>query len=115
MMSLPDTARHYPYTFAAWQSLLEEDFALTEQEVKRSLRLVRYGGVVITVTVFVTLLAFAVVTGSAIGGATGTSLTGNTINSLLPYILGLTVMAAVLSIILFFAYRAYLMGRVQRA
>jgi carbon starvation protein CstA len=88
---------------------------MTEQEVQRSLRLVRYGGVVITVTVFVTLLAFAIVTSGAIGGATGISITGSTLNSLLPYIIGLTIAAAVLSVVLFFAYRAYLMGRVQRA
>jgi hypothetical protein len=87
---------------------------MTEQEMKRSLSLVRYGGVVITVTVFVALLAFAIVTSGAIGAQMGTSLTGATISSMLPYIIGLTVAAAVLSVLMYFGYRAYLMGRSQR-
>jgi carbon starvation protein CstA len=83
---------------------------MTEAEVKRSLNLIRYGGVVITVTVFVVLLAFALVVGNAIDP----SLAGKTFNSLLPYIIGFTVLAAVLSIALFFGYRAYLMGRMKQ-
>ena len=83
---------------------------MTEAEVKRALNLVRYGGVVITVTVFVALLAFALIVGNAIDP----SLAGPTFNALLPYTIGFTVMAAVLSIILYFGYRAYLMGRMTK-
>jgi hypothetical protein len=81
---------------------------MTEAEVQRGLRLVRYGGVVITVTVFVALLAFALVTGNALGAS------GLTLNSLLPYILVITVLAAILSVALYFGYRAYLMGKLKR-
>ena len=81
---------------------------MTEAEVQRGLRLVRYGGIVITVTVFVILLAFAVVTGNAIPGASGA-----TFNSLLPYIIGFTVLSAILSVVLYFAYRAYLNGKMK--
>jgi hypothetical protein len=87
---------------------------MTQQEIKRALNLVRYGGVVITVTVFVALLAFAIVAGRAIDSTNaGVSATSSTFNSLLPYILGLTVVAAILSVVLFFAYRAYLMGKAK--
>jgi hypothetical protein len=80
---------------------------MTEAEVQRGLRLIRYGGIVITITVFVVLLAFALVTGNALGA------TGDTFNSLLPYIAGFTVLAAILSVVLYFGYRAYLMGRMK--
>jgi hypothetical protein len=83
---------------------------MTEAEVKRSLNLIRYGGVVITITVFVVLLAFALVVGNAIDP----SLSGRTFNALLPYIIGFTVFAAVLSAALWFGYRAYLMGRMKQ-
>ena len=87
---------------------------MTQQEIRRALNLVRYGGVVITVTVFVALLAFAIVVGRAIdAGNPGAGASSATFNSLLPYILILTVIAAVLSIILFFGYRAYLMSRAK--
>ena len=90
---------------------------MTEQEIKRALNLVRYGGVVVTVTVFVALLAFAIVAGRAIdaNNPTGSAATSAAFGSLLPYILILTVIAAVLSVILYFAYRAYLKGRAAKA
>jgi hypothetical protein len=89
---------------------------MTEQEtIKRRLRLIRYGGVVITVTVFVVLLVFAFMVGQqfdlntpGIGGATGAS-----INALLVYIIGFTVFAAALSILVYFGYRAYLTRRTK--
>jgi hypothetical protein len=83
---------------------------MTEAEVKRALNLVRYGGVVITITVFVAMAAFALIVGNAIDP----SATGLSFNQLLPYTIGFTIMAAVLSIILYFGYRAYLMGRMTK-
>jgi Mn2+/Fe2+ NRAMP family transporter len=86
------------------------EFFMTDQEVQRSLRLVRYGGVVITVTVFIVLLAFALVAGQAIDrtNPTAGAATAATFNSFLPYIVGFTILAAVLSAALWFGYRAYL-------
>ncbi len=81
---------------------------MTEQEVTRGIRLVRYGGIVVTVTVFVVLVAFALVTGNAIAGVGGEIL-----NNMLPYIIGFTVFAAVLSAIVYFAYRAYLLNKLK--
>jgi hypothetical protein len=86
---------------------------MTETEVKRALNLVRYGGIVTTVIVFVALLAFSLVIGNALSQV-DPSATGLTFSALLPYTIGFTVLAAVLSIILFFAYRAYLMGRMTK-
>jgi hypothetical protein len=80
---------------------------MTEAELKRSLSLVRYGGIVITITVFIILLAFAMVTGGAFGAS------GAVVNSMLGYIIGFTVLAAILSAGLFFGYRAYLMGKMK--
>lgn len=80
---------------------------MTQAEVQRGLRLVRYGGVVITVTVFIALLAFALVAGNAFGAS------GLTLGSFLPYILIITVVAAILSVVLYFAYRAYLTGKMK--
>jgi hypothetical protein len=82
---------------------------MTEDEVRRRLNLIRYGGVVITVTVFVALLAFAIVIGNAMNNP------GIWINALLLYIIGFTIFAAVLSIVAWFAYRAVLMSRVTKA
>ena len=87
---------------------------MTEQEtIKRKLRLIRYGGVVVTVTVFVVLLAFAIMLGQQIDQQTGLQTTGSFFNSLLIYIIGFTVFAAVLSIVVYFAYRAFLMSRAK--
>jgi Mn2+/Fe2+ NRAMP family transporter len=88
---------------------------MTDQEVQRSLRLVRYGGVVITVTVFVVLLAFALVAGQAIDrtNPTAGAATSATFSSFLPYIVGFTIFAAILSVVLWFGYRAYLTGRAK--
>ncbi len=83
---------------------------MSEQETKRGLRLVRYGGVVVTVAVLTSLVAFAMMTGNAIGG-----LTGEGFNLMLPYIVGLTVLAAAISVIFYFVYRAYLMSRAKTA
>ncbi|MEP7289238.1 MAG: hypothetical protein ABI947_26095 [Chloroflexota bacterium] len=89
---------------------------MSELELKRSLSLVRYGGVVVTLMVFVILLVFALVVGTGIDKAVpGAAVTGMTLGSLFPYIIGLTILAGVLSIALFFGYRAYLMGRVSKA
>ena len=87
---------------------------MAEQDITRSLRLVRYGGIVITVTVFVVLLAFAFVIGNTIDQQTGSAVTGATISSMLPYIIGFTVLAAVLSVALYFGYRAYLTNRATK-
>lgn len=81
---------------------------MTEQEVKHSLNLVRYGGIVVTVVVFMALLGFSVVVGNALQGS-------NLLGSMLPYIIGFTVLAAILSVALYFAYRSYLMSRTSRA
>ncbi|HLY27376.1 MAG TPA: hypothetical protein VKQ72_13620 [Aggregatilineales bacterium] len=78
---------------------------MSEDQVKRGLRLVRYGGIVVTITTFVVLLAFAVMIGSA------SSSTGLALSSFLGYIVLFTVVAAVLSVVVYFAYRAYLMGK----
>ena len=83
---------------------------MSEQEIKRGLRLVRYGGVVVTVAVLTSLVAFAMMTGNAIGG-----LMGEGFNLMLPYIVGLTVLTAVISVIFYFVYRAYLMSRAKTA
>ena len=91
---------------------------MTQQDVQRGLNLIRYSGVVITLTVFVTMLAVSIVIGQSIDGATGvTNVTGWTFSALLPYTIGFTVMAAILSVIVYFGYRTYAMGRVpqQRA
>jgi hypothetical protein len=80
---------------------------MTEQEVQHSLRLVRYGGIVVTVIVLVVLIGFVAVAGGALGA------TGNVLSSMLGYIIGFTVFAAVLSVALYFGYRAYLMGRMK--
>jgi hypothetical protein len=85
---------------------------MTQQDVNRGLRLVRYGGIVITVTVFVFLLGFLLVIGTQIDAATGGGATGTTLSAGMPYLIGFTVLAAVLSVILYFAYRAYAMQRV---
>jgi carbon starvation protein CstA len=85
---------------------------MTEQEtIKRKLRLIRYGGVVVTVTVFVVLVAFAFMFGQQIDQQTGAQTAGAFFSSLLIYIIGFTVFAAVLSIVVYFAYRAFLMSR----
>ena len=79
---------------------------MTEQEIKRGLGLVRYGGIVITVVVFVILLGFALVTGSALGQ--------DVIGPMLIWIVGLTLLTAVLSIVVYFGYRQYLLGRAKK-
>ncbi len=79
---------------------------MTEQEVKRGLGLVRYGGIVITVVVFVVLLGFALVTGNALGK--------DVVGPMLIWIIGLTLLAAVLSIVVYFGYRQYLMSRLKK-
>jgi carbon starvation protein CstA len=87
---------------------------MTEQEtIKRKLRLIRYGGVVVTVTVLVVLLAFAFMVGQQLDQQTGFQTTGTIFSNLLIYIIGFTVFAAVLSIVVYFAYRAYLMSRAK--
>src|SRR5258708_29955099 len=48
-----------------------QEVIMSEQEIKRGLRLVRYGGVVVTVAVLTSLVAFAMMTGNAIGGLFG--------------------------------------------
>jgi hypothetical protein len=96
-------------------SSLHREVIMADQEITHRLRLVRYGGIVVTVTVFVFLLAFAVVVGTQIDAQTGASVTGGLLNSMLGYIIGFTVLAAILSVILYFVYRAYLMGRTVKA
>ena len=88
---------------------------MTEADVTRGLRLIRYGGLVVTITVFVVLFAFALIVPNAIDAQTGAGITGQIFGTLLPYILGLTVATAVLSVVLYFAYRMYATGRVKSA
>jgi hydrogenase/urease accessory protein HupE len=76
---------------------------VTEKDFKRSLNLIRYGGIVITVVVFVALLGFSLIVGNALGQ--------NLVSSMLGYIIGFTLATAVLSVVLYFVYRAYLTGR----
>src|SRR5258708_38493424 len=87
-----------------------QEVIMSEQEIKRGLRLVRYGGVVVTVAVLTSLVAFAMMTGNAIGG-----LMGEGFNLMLPYIVGLTALTAAISVIFYFVYRAYLMSRAKTA
>ena len=88
---------------------------MTAEEITHRLRLIRYGGIVVTVTVFVFLVAFAFVVGNQIDiNVPGASVTGPLFNSLLLYIIGFTILSAILSIVLYFAYRAYLQGRATK-
>ena len=82
---------------------------MTQEQLDRGLRLVRYGGVVVTVTVLVVLFAFMFVIGNSNG------ISGMTLSAGLPYIIGFTVLAAVLSVVLYFAYRMYGTQRLQKA
>ena len=86
---------------------------MTQEQFNRGLRLVRYGGVVITITVFIVLLAFMLIIGNSIDAATGGSTTGLTLSATFPYIIGFTVLAAVLSVVLYFGYRMYASRRMQ--
>ncbi len=85
---------------------------MAEQDITHRLRLIRYGGIVVTVTVFIVLIAFAFVVGNQIdSNVPGAAVTGSLFSSLLLYIIGFTLLAAILSVVLYFAYRAYLRGR----
>jgi hypothetical protein len=87
---------------------------MSEQDIRR-LRLIRYGGIVVTVTVLVVLLAFAFVVGNQIDrNVPGATATGMLFGSLLTYIIGFTIAAAILSAVLYFGYRAYLMNRAPK-
>jgi hypothetical protein len=83
---------------------------MSEQEVTRSLRLIRYGGVVVTITVLIVLIGFAAVIGAQLPDTGGPSL----LNQLIGYIVGLTVLTAILATALYFGYRARLMGMVKK-
>ena len=87
---------------------------MTQEQVNRGLRLIRYGGVVITVTVFIVLLAFILIVGNTIDAATGAGTTGMTLSAVLPYVIGFTILSAVLSVGLYFGYRMYATGRLQK-
>jgi hypothetical protein len=87
--------------------LTEEEFAMTEADLQRGLKLIRYGGVVITVTVFIVLLAFSLVVGNAMG------VSGDMLNSMLPYIIGFTILSVVLSVVVYFAYRTVQTNRMK--
>ncbi len=82
---------------------------MSEDQVKRGLRLVRYGGLVVTITTLIVLLAFTILVENATGA------TGVAMSSFMGYIVGFTVLAAVLSIVVYFGYRAYLMGKMTKA
>jgi hypothetical protein len=85
---------------------------MADPEITHRLRLIRYGGVVVTVTVFVVLVMFAIMVGNQIDrNVPGAAVTGGLLNSMLGYIIGFTVLAAILSVVLYFVYRAYLTGR----
>lgn len=81
---------------------------MTEKEVKGRLNLVRFGGLVVTIMTFVILIAVVFLVGQTMQ-ASGASIVQD---NLLLIILG-TVMAAVVSVVFYFLYRAYLMRRVQ--
>ena len=78
---------------------------MSEQEVAGRLRLVRFGGILITAMVFGTLLAFSLVF-SGLGVSFG---------QLLIYIVAFTAFAAIVSIALYYGYRAMLRGRMAKA
>jgi hypothetical protein len=98
---------HIAGVFRSCILLIEEDFAMTEADLQRGLKLIRYGGVVITVTVFIVLLAFSLVVGNALG------VSGGMLNSMLPYIIGFTVLSIVLSVVVYFGYRAVQTNRLK--
>jgi hypothetical protein len=96
---------------------------MTEEKLKHSLRLFRYGGVVVTVVVFVVLLAFTVfangvmqvTTVAADGTSTlATAQLGDTLGQMLPYILVITLITAVLAIVFFFVYATILRGQIKK-
>jgi hypothetical protein len=96
---------------------------MTEEKLKHSLRLFRYGGVVVTVVVFVVLLAFSVFANGLMKvttiGADGkstlaTAQLGDTLSAMLPYILVITLATAVLAIVFFFVYAAVLRGQIKK-
>lgn len=76
-------------------------------DIKRNLNLVRYGGIVVTLVVFIALVGFALVAGGALGAS------GTAFNEMLPYIALITVITAVLSVVFYFAYGAFLRSRTR--
>lgn len=81
---------------------------MTEQDLKRSLNLVRYGGIVVTVVAFVAMLGVFLMLGNALGE------TGDVLNQALPYILLITLITAVLAVVFYFGYAMYLRRRMNR-
>ncbi|MCC7207025.1 MAG: hypothetical protein IT323_06950 [Anaerolineae bacterium] len=80
---------------------------MTEKEVKGRLSLVRFGGLVVTIMTFVILVAMIFLFGQL------TTSGGQMVQDALLYIVLGTVIAAVVSIVFYFLYRAYLMRRMQ--
>lgn len=82
---------------------------MTEEKYKHSLRLFRYGAIVVTVVVFVVLLAFTFFVNSVFSADFG-----KTLNEMLQYIVIITVATAVLAIVFYFVYGAVLRGRIKK-
>lgn len=80
---------------------------MSEKEVKGRLSLVRFGGLVVTIMTFVILIAVVYLVGQLTTGG------GQMIQDALLYIILGTVIAAVVSVIFYFLYRAYLMRKLQ--
>lgn len=78
---------------------------MSEKDYKRGLNMIRYGGIVVTLMVFVSLLGFSVIVGGALGQ--------NLLSSMGIYIIGFTVGVAILSAVLYFVYRAYLQSKLK--
>ena len=73
---------------------------MSEQEVAGRLRLVRFGGILITAMVFGVLIAFSLVFNSSVPDFP--------FGTMLLWTIGFTLFAAVVSVALYFGYRAML-------
>ncbi len=82
---------------------------MTEEQYKHSIRLFRYGAVVVTVVVLVALLAFTFFVNGIFGAQFG-----DTFNQMLPYIAVITLITAVLGIVFYFVDGAVLRGRIKK-
>ena len=88
---------------------------MTAQDIKRRLNIIRYGGIALTVVVLGVSLAYVIVTNNYLEvlRVSGVYSGPSAFDSLLIYIIGFTVFAAVMSVIVYFGYRAYLMNKIS--
>jgi uncharacterized BrkB/YihY/UPF0761 family membrane protein len=82
---------------------------MTEENVKRGLKMIRFTGILVTVLFFIAAIVLALVFNSLNAG-TAVSPT----SQLLPWIIGLTVGIAVLFIVVYFIYGVVQRGRVKK-